>query len=179
MRAMAPLGERFVLGSLLALELLWPFILVGAFLLLTSCAHELAGTGGSGPSDTGIAVQPLLTPRATGCKPHREGGTISRSKVTIAHFKASHICPSTGKKDARASCPGYKVDHIWPLVAGGCDVVENLQYQPAEEASAKDILENLLAGKPLSEQVLHAARCKLGIIECTDVTPLPPSDDQP
>ena len=37
--------------------------------------------------------------------------------------------------------PGYIVDHIIPLCAGGPDSIENLQWQTVEEAKEKDKLE--------------------------------------
>lgn len=37
--------------------------------------------------------------------------------------------------------PGYVVDHIIPLCAGGRDTVANLQWQTAQESKRKDRLE--------------------------------------
>ena len=44
--------------------------------------------------------------------------------------------PSTGK--TRGACPGYVVDHIEPLCAGGRDHPSNMQWQTREEAKKKD-----------------------------------------
>jgi len=51
-------------------------------------------------------------------------------------FVKEHPCPSTGK--TRGRCPGYVVDHIVPLCAGGRDHPSNMQWQTREEAKAKD-----------------------------------------
>jgi hypothetical protein len=51
----------------------------------------------------------------------------------------SHPCPSTGKTKGR--CPGYVVDHVKPLCAGGADRPSNMQWQTVKEAKKKDRLE--------------------------------------
>lgn len=38
-------------------------------------------------------------------------------------------------------CPGYVVDHIVPLMRGGTDSPENMQWQTRAEANAKDRVE--------------------------------------
>ncbi len=50
-----------------------------------------------------------------------------------------HPCPSTG--EAKGRCPGYVVDHIKPLCAGGQDRPSNMQWQTTAEAKNKDRLE--------------------------------------
>jgi hypothetical protein len=62
--------------------------------------------------------------------------TIKRDSKAISDFKRSNPCPATGL--ARGSCPGYVLDHIRPLCAGGSDTVANLQWQTTEEAKKKD-----------------------------------------
>jgi hypothetical protein len=54
-------------------------------------------------------------------------------------FTQQHPCPSTGKTKGR--CPGYVVDHIKPLCAGGADHPSNMQWQTLEQAKKKDRLE--------------------------------------
>lgn len=54
-------------------------------------------------------------------------------------FVQSHPCPSTGKTKGR--CPGYVVDHVKPLCAGGPDRPSNMQWQGVQEAKDKDRLE--------------------------------------
>ena len=51
-------------------------------------------------------------------------------------FVKAHPCPLTGKP--RGACPGYVVDHIKPLCAGGADRPSNMQWQTVKEAKIKD-----------------------------------------
>ena len=55
-------------------------------------------------------------------------GSISRSSAVIRAFRDIHACPATGLK--RGACPGWAIDHTWPLACGGCDSVPNLSYVP-------------------------------------------------
>ncbi len=82
----------------------------------------------------------------TGCGPIREDGKIVRSKSAVRLFRSTHPCPSTGKR--AGSCPGYVVDHLWPLCAGGCDVPENMQWQEIEASKRKDKLERRACLRP-------------------------------
>ena len=65
-------------------------------------------------------------------KPHR-------SHAQVAAFKHEHPCPSTGK--GRGRCPGYIVDHVKPLCAGGPDRPSNIRWQTVADAKAKDRVE--------------------------------------
>ena len=56
-----------------------------------------------------------------------------------AAFQKQHPCPSTGR--TRGACPGYVVDHIKPLCAGGADRPSNMQWQTTADAKKKDRLE--------------------------------------
>ena len=60
----------------------------------------------------------------------------ARSRTQVNHFRASHPCPATGK--ARGPCPGYVVDHVRPLCAGGPDRPSNMQWQTLAAAKLKD-----------------------------------------
>jgi hypothetical protein len=53
-----------------------------------------------------------------------------------ALFMKKHPCPANG--NTRGACPGYVVDHIKPLCAGGADRPSNRQWQTREEAKIKD-----------------------------------------
>ena len=66
----------------------------------------------------------------------------NRSRFQRAVFVKAHHCPSTGK--ARGACPGYVVDHIKPLCAGGSDHHSNMQWQTVADAKAKDRIEREL-----------------------------------
>jgi hypothetical protein len=100
-----------------------------ALLLLLTTAEPDGGT----PASTGA-------PFATGCTPKRDKrGRIQRSEAAKDAFKVQHPCPATGATSG--ACPGWVIDHIWPLCAGGCDVPVNMQWQRRADSTAKDRLE--------------------------------------
>ena len=53
-----------------------------------------------------------------------------------AQFMKAHPCPANGK--TRGACPGYVVDHIKPLCAGGADHPRNMQWQTVADSKVKD-----------------------------------------
>lgn len=59
-----------------------------------------------------------------------------RSTSARYAFVKANPCPATGKP--RGACPGYVVDHIKPLCAGGADHPSNMQWQTVAEAKIKD-----------------------------------------
>ncbi len=59
-----------------------------------------------------------------------------RSASARAEFKRLHPCPATGLP--RGACPGYVIDHIRPLCAGGPDTPANMQWQTVADAKRKD-----------------------------------------
>jgi 5-methylcytosine-specific restriction endonuclease McrA len=61
--------------------------------------------------------------------------TEARSRAVVAEFKRLQPCPSTGK--ATGACPGWQVDHVLALCAGGRDEVRNLQWLRVEEHRIK------------------------------------------
>lgn len=61
---------------------------------------------------------------------------IHRSAAARAEFQRENPCPGTGER--RGSCPGYIVDHVEPLCAGGADNPSNMQWQTVADAKAKD-----------------------------------------
>ena len=65
-------------------------------------------------------------------------GKIIRSSTVTRHFKLEHPCPVTGLPTG--PCPGWQMDHIIPLVCGGCDEVSNLQWLPVEIKTAAGTL---------------------------------------
>lgn len=67
---------------------------------------------------------------------------IKRSAKAVASFKHQNPCPATGLRKGR--CPGYVVDHVEPLCAGGLDAPINMQWQTVAEAKAKDKFERKL-----------------------------------
>ncbi len=61
---------------------------------------------------------------------------IHRDHKAVEAFKAANHCPSTGKP--RGVCPGWIVDHVKPLCAGGVDHKSNMQWQTVADAKVKD-----------------------------------------
>ena len=59
-----------------------------------------------------------------------------RSAAQRAAFAREHPCPATGQPSG--PCPGYVVDHITPLCAGGRDAPDNMQWQTVEAGKLKD-----------------------------------------
>lgn len=60
-------------------------------------------------------------------------------------FKRANPCPITGR--ASGACPGWIVDHVIPLCAGGRDAPSNMQWQTVADAKAKDKLERVQCAK--------------------------------
>jgi len=61
---------------------------------------------------------------------------LPRSASAVNAFKRLHPCPATGQ--ARGPCPGWIIDHVTPLCAGGADAPTNMQWQTRADALAKD-----------------------------------------
>lgn len=59
-----------------------------------------------------------------------------RSRAAAHDFQRQHPCPATAS--ARGPCPGYVIDHLVPLCAGGADMPSNMQWQTAADAKVKD-----------------------------------------
>lgn len=59
-----------------------------------------------------------------------------RDRRQVRAFQRTDPCPSTGKP--RGPCPGWIVDHVVPLCAGGADRPVNMQWQTVAAARLKD-----------------------------------------
>jgi hypothetical protein len=59
-----------------------------------------------------------------------------RSTAAKNAFKRAQACPSTGQP--RGPCPGWIIDHIVPLCAGGADTPANMQWQTRADSLVKD-----------------------------------------
>lgn len=51
---------------------------------------------------------------------------IERSTAAVREFRSMHACPATARH--RGACPGFEVDHVRPLCAGGEDAPRNMQW---------------------------------------------------
>lgn len=63
-----------------------------------------------------------------------------RSAAAKHEFQRQQPCPAIGH--TRAKSPGYFIDHIPPLCAGGPDTARNMQWQTVADAKAKDVEEH-------------------------------------
>jgi len=61
---------------------------------------------------------------------------IPRSAKAKYDFRIANPCPTN--RNPRGACPGYVIDHIEPLCAGGADAPHNMQWQSLADARAKD-----------------------------------------
>lgn len=65
-------------------------------------------------------------------------GALKRRADVIAAFRKAHPCPATGQ--TKGACPGWAIDHVIPLICGGCDAVTNMQWMPNAIKSAAGAL---------------------------------------
>lgn len=63
----------------------------------------------------------------------------ARDRNQVRLFRSTHPCPATNH--VTGACAGWVVDHLEPLCAGGLDAPSNMQWQPREQAKAKDKIE--------------------------------------
>ncbi len=56
---------------------------------------------------------------------------IPRNSEVLREFQRQTPCPAT--KSTTGRCPGWQIDHVEPLCAGGADRVENLQWLTIQE----------------------------------------------
>lgn len=85
-------------------------------LLLMDCANAIAQTGED--------------PRYCGPPNRNASGRIVRSHKALAAFVARVPCPANGSRDVDDPCPGWAIDHVWPLGGCGCDAPVNMQWLP-------------------------------------------------
>ena len=58
-----------------------------------------------------------------------------RSSSVRAEFRKANPCPATGKKTG--ACPGWHIDHMHALCAGGVDEPGNLNWIRVEDHKRK------------------------------------------
>jgi len=96
------------------------------------------------------ALAPLLCALAIGAS-CAGAAPIHRSHAAVAAFKRQSPCPATGAPSG--PCPGWIVDHITPLCAGGADAPHNMQWQTVPDAAAKDRLERAQCSRHQSQRI--------------------------
>jgi len=67
-------------------------------------------------------------PRYCGEPARDKRGTIIRSRKVLRQFAKVFPCPAS--LQPVPSCPGWAIDHVVSLAAGGCDSQINLQWLP-------------------------------------------------
>lgn len=65
--------------------------------------------------------------------------SIARDRKEVRAFRAEHACPATGR--TLGTCPGYHVDHIQPLCAGGADHRSNMQWIRVDDHRFKTLVD--------------------------------------
>lgn len=64
---------------------------------------------------------------------------MARDRAQVRAFRADHPCPATNQ--VRGGCPGFHVDHIIPLCAGGPDHPSNMQWITREDHRFKTLVD--------------------------------------
>lgn len=77
-----------------------------------------------------VAIAAALALAAEACASSTKRSTAERNR-----FQRETLCPSTGKP--AGACPGYVIDHVVPLCAGGEDHRRNMQWLTVEQHRAK------------------------------------------
>lgn len=62
-----------------------------------------------------------------------------RDRSEVRAFRNANPCPATGQ--ARGACPGWHVDHIIALCAGGPDKRSNMQWITREDHRFKTLVD--------------------------------------
>jgi len=63
----------------------------------------------------------------------------ARDRAQVRAFRAVHPCPATGQP--RGACPGWHVDHVIALCAGGPDDPGNMQWITREDHRFKTLVD--------------------------------------
>ena len=69
----------------------------------------------------------------------------ARDHKALREFQRDNPCPATHKR--RNACPGWIIDHVIPLCAGGADHKANMQWQTVTDAKVKDVQEKRQCAK--------------------------------
>jgi hypothetical protein len=63
----------------------------------------------------------------------------ARDRAEVRAFRAQHACPATAQH--RGACPGFQVDHVVPLCAGGEDKPHNMQWIAVDDHRFKTLVD--------------------------------------
>jgi hypothetical protein len=91
-----------------------------------------------------------------------------RSEKVKADFQRANPCPATGQ--TKGKCPGYVIDHVYPLACGGLDDPLNLMWQTVRDAKIKDRWER--------KGCQSAGRGPAGLSSTSGVLPTTPGNDR-
>lgn len=64
---------------------------------------------------------------------------IERSAKAVRAFRATNPRPGTGL--TRGACPGWHIDHVQPLCAGGTDSPDNMQWLSHDDHRFKTLVD--------------------------------------
>lgn len=64
---------------------------------------------------------------------------MERDRAQVRAFRAENPCPATGR--TRGACPGWHVDHVIALCAGGLDRPSNMQWITKEDHRFKTLVD--------------------------------------
>ena len=100
---------------------------------------------------TSWAIDPRVCYADTTQIPRDAAGKIKRSTAARAQFVRDTPCPVNHQ--FTGACPGWSVDHVFPLADGGCDAAVNMQWLPLTIKSCagmqcKDRWERLVYARP-------------------------------
>lgn len=103
--------------------------------LIAICCVESYSLGAGPAGAAGGAVAAALSAPSV-------SNSALRDPKQAAAFRRLKACPATGQ--IQKSCPGYVVDHIMPLCAGGLDSPDNMMWMTVEDGKKKDRVEDKL-----------------------------------
>ena len=97
------------------MKLNWLLVMWAAIFLALLSAHAFADPA---LNETRCCVTPI----------RNADGSIHRRSDVLRAFKKIHPCPATGL--STGACPGWAINHNYPLACGGLDIVSNLMWLP-------------------------------------------------
>lgn len=81
----------------------------------------------------------LVVANLAATAPSSAEAKTQRDRGQVRAFRAEHPCPSTGR--TRGACPGWHIDHVTALCAGGADRPANMQWITREDHRLKTLVD--------------------------------------